>query len=189
MGFGSVVAASAFATAGPASAATLYTDGTHTTPVAVSTTASASLLSSSITFSGPIDNESPASTLTLSLTQNSGGVIGADITDGTFPNGNPLSVVGNFDKPWQLVISGSSSTNVWTSASINNVNVTFGGIDTFTGNLTSGVSATQPSSGPPTVSLVNAGTLTGSPPIGGSGTVTGEYELAGTAASFSIGNP
>lgn len=190
-GVGGVVAASAFATAGTASAATLYTTPAHTTLVPVGTTAIATLESPDIVFNGPITNSSTGSTVSLSLTQNSGGVVGANVIGGTFTGGAPLSGMPNFNPPWQVVVSGSSSTSgsalVW-PASVNNVSFTFGGLP-VTGNLTSGVLAAEPSAAGAPVSLWldNAGTL--SNPLLGSGTVTGQYVLAGPAANFSLGNP
>lgn len=193
-GVGGVVAASAFATAGSASAATLYTDSTHTTTVPVGTQATAVLSSPTIAFNGLITNASSDSTLVLSLATNSGDEVVANIITGTFTNSSPLAVSGNFATPWQLVISGSSSVSgsnlVWASSSVNDVSVNIGSSPlggTFTGSLTSGVSAVEPSSGeaPVSLDLVNASSL--SNPTLGSGTATGSYTLTGAAASYSLG--
>jgi hypothetical protein len=125
-----------------------------------------------------------------SLSANSG-LLGADVTSGTFA-GCRNTMTANTITHWRLQVTGSGvvvgSNTVFSSATVRAVSLSFAG-GTYTGDLTSGVTASQPISADAPVSLVLAnasrivGPLTGS----GSGQITGTYTLTGLAASYSLG--
>ena len=73
------------------------------------------------------------------------------------------------------------------AASVDGVSVNFAN-GNYTGNLTTGISASQPTKAgaPLTLTLTKAGTLTG--PLTSDGLVTATYKFTGAAAKYSLGN-
>jgi hypothetical protein len=193
--FAVTIAASAAAmgTIGAASsmAATLYTTKAHTTPVAVGTTAVGKSGVVSL-FSGKTKvNSCKSSSLNLKVTTNSGGTVAAQITGGTFTNCSLATTVTG--TPWSpgLQVTGSGvvtgTKTVFSSTSVSGVNVQFAG-GTYTGNLTTNITASEPTGAGAPLSLVlkKSGTLTG--PLTSDGVVTATYKLTAAAAKYSLGN-
>lgn len=173
--------------AGSAFAATLYTTSAHTKAVKVGTTATGTSGVVSLYSSGSKVNSCKSSTLKLKLTANSGGTVAAEITGGSFAN---CSLATTVDAPWTpgLQITGSGTpggSGTSYAATVGGVAVTFAG-GKYTGNLTTGVTALQPTKGALQLQLVNAASLSG--PLTSDGTVTATYKLTGTAAKYSLGN-
>jgi hypothetical protein len=172
-----------------ASAATLYTDSSHTAAVAVGTTAVGTSGSVTLSSGSTVVNSCTSSSLTLSLTTNSGGTVVGDVTAGSF-SGCRLATTANTATHWRLQVTGSGTTvgsnTVFASTTVRAVSVTFAG-GTYTGDLTSGVVAQQPVAGGAPLSLVltNASRLAG--PLTSNGQVTGTYTLTGAAAAYSLG--
>jgi hypothetical protein len=180
-----------------ASAATLYTNAAHTTPVAVGTTFSATgtnwfLWSSPSTPFVVCPGENLDS---FTVTQNSGGVFKANLTNQILRNCNAPSVGG---KPGVggLQISGSpiavGSSKAWLATTLTGSLSTPAGtwtenFSSATGNPpTGGVYAQQPATGASPVSIVldHAASVTG-PGITTPYTVSETYTISGT--SYSLG--
>jgi hypothetical protein len=153
--------------AGSASAATLYTNAAHTTPVAVGTTLTASHPSGVFYYmyyasGGTLFDACADNALIVKVTQNSGGV---------FKAGNVDRILSSCANPWggtssgTLQISGSATTvgsnKSWASTTLSDSSTIGGSIVTenFSG---AGVSAQQPTSGGTPLSIVldHAGTMT-----------------------------
>jgi len=190
---GLAVSAAALGTAGVGSsmAATLYTTAAHTTAVPVGTTAVGTSGVVSL-YSGKTKvNSCKKSSLDLKLTQNSGGTVAAQITSGTFTSCSLATTVTG--TPWSpgLVVSGSGvasgTKTVWSNTSVGGVSVEFAG-GTYTGNLTTNITASQPTGKGAPLSLVlkKSGSLSG--PLTNDGVVTATYKFTGAAAKYSLGN-
>jgi hypothetical protein len=191
--FAVTVAASAAAMgtigAGSSLAATLYTTGAHKTPVAVGTTAVGKSGVVSLYSGSSKVNSCKSSVLDLKVTQNSGGTVAAQITGGTFSN---CSLATTVNAPWNpgLQITGAgtaSGTKTVFGASVGGVSVNFAG-GTYTGNLTTNITAQEPTKAGAPLSLVlkKSGTLSG--PLTSDGVVTATYKLTGAAAKYSLGS-
>ena len=172
-----------------ASAATLFTSAAHTTRVAVGATASATLTAPLVWTSGATAiNRCTHSTLHLTVAQNNDTAVVGNIVAGSFsPCNSPLT--GNFATPWKLTITGTSTMvgafTRW-NAAIDNISYNqLGG--TYSGNLTTGVTATQPTTAaaPICIHLATAGSVSG--PLG-SFNLDGSYCLSGTSTAFSLTN-
>jgi hypothetical protein len=172
-----------------ASAATLYTNSAHTTPVPVGTTMVATANAVRMLTGTTTVNSCSSWTLNLSVTSNSGGRSGWDVYGGSF-SGCRLAITGNFSPPWRFVVTGSGaasgSNTVFSSASLTGVSLTFAG-GTYTGDLTSGVTASQPTSAGAPICLVftNASHLSG--PLASNLLLSSTACLTGAAASDSLG--
>jgi hypothetical protein len=174
-----------------ASAATLYTNAAHTAPVAVGTSITASGHNYQIyQGGGGLLDICATNILAFKVTQNSGGIFNATITNRSLSgcaNNWGVGQAGN------LKISGSSiavgATSAWRTTTLTGTLQLYSNVYTenfvsATGNPpVNGVFAQQPTSGasPVTITLNNAGSITGP---GLNGTVTGSYVLSG---SYSLG--
>jgi hypothetical protein len=173
---------------GGASAATLFTNGGHGTTVAVGATASATATSPVVLTSATSQlNVCNTSTLNLTLAQNSGGTVVGTITSGTFASCNPLPATGLFSPAWKLTVSGSPTTSggvtSW-AASVASVGFSLGG-GTYTGNLTTGVTARQTGAGGAvSLNFNDAGTLSG--PLTTNGRIDANYSFEGGASTYSL---
>ena len=171
-----------------ASAATLFTTASHTTRVATGATAVATSTTPIPLTSGATRiNTCTHSTLHLTLNQNGPSTVIGNIVAGSFsPCVSP--VTGNFATPWRLTVSGAGTMtggfNSWTTA-VDNVSFNLLG-GTYTGNLTTGITATQPTAAgaPVCLHMNSAGSVAG--PLTGDGRIDGTYCLSGTAAAFSL---
>ena len=174
-----------------ASAATLFTSTAHTTRVSVGTTADATSVSPIDLTSGSQLLNRCHSTLQLALRENSDTRVAIAVTGSSFSNCSGIGpVTGTHVVPWTLTITGTGRVvgSFWDySATADNVVFDLLG-GTYTGNLTSGVTITQPLVGtsPICVDLLAAGTVTG--PLTGNGRIDGRYCLTGAAAAFSLTN-
>jgi hypothetical protein len=176
---------------GVASAATLYTSSSHVAAVPVGTTAVATAGTVVLTSGSTTVNSCTSSSLNLSLTQNSGGMVVADVTGGSFAGCRLATTVNACcARLWHVIVTGAAIivglNTLWNSVTARNVSVTFAG-GTYTGDLTTGIVAQQPVSGgaPVSIALNNAAKLAG--PLTSNGQVTGTYTLTGAAASYSLG--
>jgi hypothetical protein len=177
--------------ASAASAVGLYTDSAHTAFVPAGTTAVASSSGIALLSGSTVVNSCTSSSLTLSLTDN--GSVSRTVSANVIPpssfSGCRLATTANLATPWRVQIVGSctipSSNEVW-GASVRAVSVTFAG-GTYTGDLTTGVTAQQPVMGRHPVSLVFANAARLSGPLTSNGAVTGTYTLIGLAANYSLG--
>jgi hypothetical protein len=159
-----------------ASAATLYTDSTLRTPVALGATAVGTAGVVTLSSGTTTVNSCSSSSLNLSLVTNSGGNVVANVTGGSFTGCRyPTTVNATAAAPWRLTVTGTASPF---TATVRAVSVTFLG-GTYTGDLLTGVTAL--SGAPLSLVLNNASRLAG--PLTSNGTVTGTYRLTGTPAS------
>jgi hypothetical protein len=177
-----MAAALAAAITGSASAATLYTNAAHTTPVAVGTTLNAALASGDFLLiknaAGSVINGCQP-TYTFQVAQNSGGVFKANVLI------HPMNctVFSASSSGGVLQVSGSSTTvgtsKSWASTTITGATFSAAGCPCAE-NFTSGVSARQPTAGSSPVSLVlsNASQITVAPST--FWTETGTYSIAGS---------
>jgi hypothetical protein len=173
-----------------ASAATLYTNAAHTTPVAVGTTFTVanppgvSYWMYYASTGGVLDGCS-ANALYLKVTQNSGGVFKAELA-------GPWRTLSACANPWgaghtgSLQISGSSTTvgssKSWAATTLTGF-LTLSGVTMIENFSGAGISAQQPTVGATPVSVVldHAGTMTGG---GLNLTVSGTYRFPG---AYSLG--
>ena len=171
-----------------ASAATLFTTAAHTTRVTVGTTAPATLANGLVITSASTPIYTCLhSTLHLTVAQNNDAPLVGSVVGGSLSPCN-VPMTGNFATPWRLTIAGTSTMvggfTRW-NAAIDNVsfNILSG---THSGNLTTGVTATQPTAAaaPICISLVAAGAVAG--PLTGDGRFDATYCLSGTSAAFSL---
>jgi hypothetical protein len=186
----------AAAITGSASAAALYTNSAHTTlvPVGPTSIGATDINNYQITrTNGSFFDSCGQASLSLKLTQNSGGVVKFAITSRQL---NSCIAVWNPQPTGTLQISGSSitvgSTKAWTSTTL--TGTVLGSGNTYTENFVSatgnppvnGVFAQQPTSGASPVKIVlnHAPSFTG-PSL--SATVTGSYTFSGPAGSYSLG--
>jgi len=186
-----VTAALAFGATG-ASAATLFTSTAHTARVAVGAVASASASTPIIlTSSTSAINSCSGSTLNLQVTQNTdAGGVAATVTGGAFSGCSPFSPGLTFTPPWRLTVTGNGTVvgaNTQWNASFDNVRFDLNG-GLYTGNLTTGVVAFQPTAGtsPLCIRFSDAGTLSG--PLTGNGRIDGNFCFEGAAAGWSLTN-
>jgi hypothetical protein len=179
----------AFGITGSASAATLYTNAAHTTPVAVGTTLTAATPAGTyytINYSSGGFVDACQSSYQLQVAQNSGGVFKANVGIRTL---NCLaSRFTAYSNIGSLQVSGSSTTvgsaKVWAATTL--TGQLAGGFgsqypENFSG---AGVSAQQPTAGGTPVSIVlnNASSINGPNLAGGKATAT--FNVAG---SYSLG--
>jgi hypothetical protein len=189
--------------ASSASAATLYTTSAHTTAVPVGTTITATIPAGkewtlSLEGGGAVE-VCFGGTLALKVTQNSAGVVKAEVTGGTFaPNCVGLAQM-SASAGGELQISGSSvangSNSAWLGSTLKGVHWALTGIGSWTGNFTSatgsppakGVFSQQPTTAkaPVSVVLANAKKLDGTP--WSNPEVSATYTFTGTAAAYSLG--
>jgi hypothetical protein len=184
-----VATTAALGMAGGASAATLFTTSAHTTAVATGTTAGATNTTPVVLTSATSTlNTCNTSTLSLILDTNSGGTVTGRITSGSFTGCAPLPATGLFSTPWQLHVSGSATVSggitTWSNASVTNVGFSLGG-GSYSGSLTTGVSAQQTHTGGVCLVFNDAGQLSG--PLTTNGRIDTRYCFEGTAASYSLG--
>jgi hypothetical protein len=171
-----------------ASAATLFTNAGHGTRVTVGATATATS-TGAITLTAPAGspaNSAPQSVLGIRITQNNDAEITATVIHASFVDSTPAPIVPTLGTPWTLTIAGTSSVsgaNTSYLARLNNLVFDLAGFGApFTGSLTTGITATQPTAtgSPVTIRLNNAGQVTGN---GITGTIDGGYVLGGTVPS------
>ena len=190
-----VLAAAALAIgASGASAATLFTTTGHTARVAAGSLADAtSVTPIDLTSSGMLADRCTHSSLGLSVSGNtatSPAVL--TVTSSTFAPGcvGAGQPVGTHNPVWRLTVLGTGTmigTQTAWNASVDNLvfdlPAPFG---QFSGNLTTGVTVTQPTvaTSPLCVDLNNAGEAFGLV----AGTIDGRYCLTGTAAGWSLGD-
>jgi hypothetical protein len=174
--------------AGGASAATLFTTTAHSARVTVGATATATSTTPIPLTSGATRiNTCTHSQLNLTLTANNDTAgVQANVTGGSFsPCNSP--VTGNFATPWKLTISGTATISGGFSryaAAVDNVSFNLlGGV--YAGNLTTGITATQPTAAaaPLCLHMNAAGSVSG--PLTGDGRIDGTYCLTNT---FSLTN-
>jgi hypothetical protein len=183
---------------GSASAATLYTSAAHTTPVAVGTTIPVPGVNWFWWNGAAVIGTCPGPNgYIFKVTQNSGGVVKADVQTAFLANCNGAFVQSSVGK---LQISGSSTTvgsnKAWLGTTLTG-SFTLNGTITYTESFTgatgsppaNGVYVQQPTAGGAPVSIVldHAGSISG--PSGlTSTTVSASYTLAGSpAAAYSLG--
>jgi hypothetical protein len=183
------IASAGLSMASAAPAATLFTNTAHTTPVAVGTTASATN-ATPIVFTSATSAlfSCTASTLSLTLDQNTGGTVIGTFTSGTVTGCSPLPLTPLFTQAWKLTISGAPTTIAdvtrW-PASITGVHFLLGG-GTYHGNLETGVTARQTGAGGHTcLDLNDAGQLAG--PLSTNMRLDTSYCFEGTASAYSLG--
>ena len=185
-----LAAATLAISASGASAATLFTSAAHTTRVTVGATASATLTTPLTITSGAVGFITCThSTLHLSVSQNTdAAVVGTVVAASLSPCTSPITA--NVVTPWKLTITGTSTMvgafTRW-NAAIDNVSFNLlGGL--YTGNLTTGVTATQPTAAgaPICIHMAVAGSVSG--PLLGDGRFDGTYCLSGSSAAFSLTN-
>jgi hypothetical protein len=135
-------------------------------------------------------NSCTSSSLNLLLVDNgatSGSAV-ANVTSGSF-SGRRLPTTANTATPWRLTITGSPTriggSDVF-AAQVRAASVTFAA-DTYTGNLTTGVSASELTTVGAPVSLVLSSASRLSGPLTSNGQVAGTYTLVGGAANCSLG--
>jgi hypothetical protein len=183
-----LVVTAAVGTASSASGATLFTDTSRTTPVAVGTTANATnRVPVVLTSATSVINTCNNSTLNLTLDQNSGGTVVGTVTAGSFTNCHPLPATGIYTAPWKLSIHGAATATGdvtrW-NAQVTGVGFLLGG-GTYHGNLTTGVTAEQTEGGMACLDFNDAGQLTG--PLTANGRIDTTYCFEGAAAAYSLG--
>jgi hypothetical protein len=183
------VLAATFGSAAGASAATLYTNGAHTTPVAVGAAAGLTTTASTwyLTSATSVIDTCANSSLGLVVSQNSGGSVTATVTGGSFTGCTPLPWTGLYSPPWILTISGSPTTSgsvtSW-NARLDNVRLLLGG-GSASGSFTTGVTARQTGAGGGTCIVFNdAGQISG--PLFTNGRWDATYCFEGAAASQSL---
>ena len=189
LGFGSV----------GASADTLFTTTSHTTPVSIGSTATATSGTVTAIRDGTTVNTCAASTLSLELEQNSSTVVSGTFTSGAF-TGCFLSAAGDF--PWRFTIRGSGHQignppgTRFTNVTWDDVSATLWGVSAGDGTLTDATSVLgadgasvregQNDGSSICFELSNAGTLSG--PLLDDGKVSANYCLEGAAATaWSLG--
>jgi hypothetical protein len=188
-----VLAATAIWGVGGASAATLFTSAAHTTRVTVGASGTATSGTLALTSGSSVIGLCNDASMGFTIAQNSdaGGVIGTVTSAslgacaGGFLSGTPTLTV-----PWRITVTGTGTTsggNVSWPAALHNFRYDMLG-GTYTGNLTTGVTAVQPVAGaaPVCLTFTNAGTLAG--PLYGAGRLDGQYCFTGTSASWSLTN-
>ena len=173
-----------------ASAATLFTSTAHSTRVSVG----ASWDATSVTT---IDLTAAVGVLANSCHSNLSGVVAANnmttgvalrVTGGSFsPCTNKIVTPTEF--PWTLTITGNGVTiggNRAYRAAVDNVKFDVQDTGTFRGNLTTGITATQPvgATSPITINIAGAGGWASAPLAGA--LIDGSYRFTGTAAGWSL---
>ena len=173
-----------------ASAATLFTTAAHTTRVAIGDTAGATSTSSYFVHAGPARiNSCTHRSVHLVLDENgSSRVKETVIADNTTPCVSPMT--SNTSPAWSLTITGTGTASGgftrW-SAAIDGVSFNLLG-GTYTGNITTGVTVTQPTAAgsPICLHMNTAASVAG--PLTGDGRLTGTFCLTGAAAAYSLTN-
>ena len=176
--------------AGSASAATLFTTASHATRVTVGATAVGTGTNVDLTSGSSVINHCGHSALNLTLAQNNDTEVIGNVTGGSFNVCNS-PVQGTFTTPWSLRISGTgtvSGTNTcWNGRVLGVVFDLLGG--SYSGSLTTGVTACQPTAtgAPLSLKLASAGFVVG--PLTGNGRIDGSYVFTGSPASgYSLTN-
>jgi hypothetical protein len=187
--FSAAVAASAVAGIGAsgASAATLWTTTAHTTRVAVGATGDA--INSGpivLTSNGSAINSCSASTLHLVVDENTDTRVSITVTAGTVTGCTNFPVTPTFSPSWKVTVTGASSVvgaNTVFASTVHNVAFDLVGVGLFSGNLETGVTATQVTAGtaPICLTLTSAAGLSGPAP----GTIDGRYCFEGASAAWS----
>jgi hypothetical protein len=171
-----------------ASGVSLFTNGTHTTPVAVGSPGTmTATVPFTYTSATSVLNNCSNSSLSLVLTTNFGGTVAGNFTSGTFTGCAPLPWSGVFSTPWTLTVSGAPTTSggvtAW-AAQITNVRLMAGG-GTYSGNLTTGVTAQQTGAGGHMcLNLADAGQLAG--PLSSNFRIDTNYCFDGSASTWSL---
>jgi len=184
------VGAAMAAGAGAGDAATLFTTSAHTTPVSVGSAISASATSPfNITSATSLFTSCASSSLSGTVTQNSGGTVVGSITSGSLSSCTPFTWVATFPTAWALTISGSSTTvggtTVWSSVALHNLRFDLNN-GPYSGSLAGGISARQAhASGPICLQFADVGTITG--PLTGNGRIDTNYCFRGPSANYSLG--
>jgi hypothetical protein len=174
---------------GEASAATLFTTAAHTTRVTAGATKTITETGSPfrLTRSGAtIDTCTHAQAHTVQ-NRNDDVLVADTIVAAAFaPCNSPFT--GNFSTPWKITVSGTGTTSGgftrW-NAAIDNVSFNFLG-GTYTGNLTTGVTVTQPTAtgAPICIHLNAAGSVSG--PLTGDLRFHSTLCYSGAAALYSL---
>jgi hypothetical protein len=173
---------------GASAAPTLFTSTAHTSRVPVGATATATATTPILLTSGSTTiNTCTHSTLHLRVTANNDtqGVTGTIYAGFLSPCNSPIT--GNF--PWHLSVSsnGAFSNDFfrWDGAVTGFSFNLLGGV--YTGNLTTGITVTQPTAASPLCLHLNkARSVAG--PLVGDGRIDGTYCLVGSASGFSLTN-
>jgi hypothetical protein len=145
-----------------ASAATLFTTAAHTTRVSVGATLSATVLPTlDLTAGGVVQNSCTAGNFDIIVGGNND-ASGVDlrVVSGSIGPCDSRAVTPTF--PWTVTITGNGSpngTNTTWNATVHNSAFHVAGFGLFTGTLSTGVMALQPTVGasPVTLNLANAG--------------------------------
>lgn len=187
-----VVAAACTIGGAPASADTLFTTVSHTTPVSVGTTASVASGTVTAIRDGAVVNTCASSTLQLEVEKNDATLLAGTFTSGTF-SGCFLSAAGDF--PWRFTVRSPSystlTSTVFKNTTWTDVSATLWGVSPGTGTLTGAVNRPAvngafvqegPNNGSSICfSLNNAGTLSG--PLLNDGKIDANYCVEGAAAT------
>jgi len=182
--------------AGSATAATLYNNAAHFTPVSVGATGSLALTSpytwtQVITTTGntPLHaalNTCTQSTLKVRVGRNDGTVSGTVVTS-AFGGCTPFALVPTL--PWTLVVQGAGTSappiSHW-NAALDNFKFVLGGA-TYSGNITTGVTATEPTTGTAPVCIAFKDALSFSGQLWQNVPTDGTYCFEGAAATWSLG--
>jgi hypothetical protein len=171
-----------------ASAATLFTTAAHTTRVTVGATKTMTT-TRDLTLTSGATTIMKCTHLTAHTRQdrNDDALILDTVHAGSFgPCNSPIT--GNYSPPWKITISGTSTTSGgftrW-NAAIHDFSFSLLG-GTYTGNLTTGVTVTQPTltGAPICIHLNAAGSVSG--PLTGDMRFDSTLCYTGTAAAYSL---
>jgi hypothetical protein len=166
--------------ASSASAATLWTTNAHSARVTVGSTATADVIGNlDLTLpTGTVANRCTGGDLGVTVEENSDVRVSLNVTSGFF-TGCTAGVLPTF--PWTLTVTGNGTVvapNIRWAAIVDHVAFDIAGFPgVFSGNLTTGVTAGQPTSGttPITLNLADAGSA--SNPNVGTGFIDGNIQL------------
>lgn len=175
--------------AGDASAATLFATAAHASRVAHETTSSTG--TNFDLFSGTtLINHCPHYSGHHTVSQNSDArIIITELYVVVHNCASPVTPTFT-SSPWSLVISGTGSitgaSTCWNATLLGMAFDLLGG--SYSGSLTSGVTACQPTSAgsPISVRFANAGVVTG--PLTGNGRIGGSFVFTGAGAGWSLTN-
>jgi hypothetical protein len=173
---------------GSASAVTLWTTVAHVTRVVVSATGDA--INSGpivLTSGGSVINSCSASTLHLVVDENIDTRVSITVTAGTISGCTNFPVTPTFSPAWKVTVTGGSAlvgANTVFTSTVHTVAFDLVGVGLFSGNLETGVTATQVTSGtaPICLTLSGAAGLTG-PAVS---TIDGRYCFEGASAAWSL---
>jgi hypothetical protein len=176
--------------AAAAPAATLFTTAAHTTRVAVG-------MQLTMTTTAPFDLTAPPGTLAarctdialqLTVTENNDTRVSFDETGGSLGG---CTVATTLTVPWKFTVSGSGvvvGANTAFRTTVDTMAFDFAGVGSYLGNLTTGVTATQPTTGtaPICVAFANAGGW--SIATTASAVLETRFCMIGTSAALSLAN-